>query len=722
MGEAAPFKFGVPEMPKGMSRAARNAWHRVTTELAERRVLALCDAELVCALIAARAEVYRGAGERKLQARAELAKIEAVFNNRVPFPAVDPTVVSPTPEATPTAVLPLEGFIKQVAHCRSTFASRLVPGETICMANDGQPFAWLPDSAAGIARQYAMDVTQGGIVAGQLVKLAAARYLKDLEVGHTRGFYFDPVEAENIKQWFDDYVTEWRIQPWQVFIVVNLFAWKWASGLRRFKWAWLATGRKNGKSSFLAAIGAFCLCADLCVRPEVYSAATKRDQAKIIWQDAKQLIRSSPQLRSAVKLQAHTILIEDTDAEMLALGADAHTMDGLRPQCCLVDEVHEHPSDAVTKRLQSGTLSRPQPIMFSATTAGQDRDTWCYSQHELLERYLRAAVEDNKFFDERLVFIAMCDEGDDPANEAIWIKANPNLGVSVDLDGLRSQAREFANDPQALFSFQRFHLNIWNSVISGHSLPQDKINACVGCAMPTGGPTELRKWFLNKARETGVKFCGGFDLGLSDDLAAFVIITNKFSSGVTDTGAPIEKTVLVPWFWVPGKNVREHETNWRVPLSLWIREGHIKVAGEEMVDLDIVEKDLQAICATYKVPVIGYDKWKVESLMARQHALHVSHCVAVPQLPSFLTTACRDLKMGILNGTFAHLGNPVLKWHLSNVDLEPNEKTGGCKPAKSGGDRRAKIDGVQAAVTALQQLHDQENTKFFGAYGRIYTL
>ena len=155
------------------------------------------------------------------------------------------------------------------------------------------------------------------------------------------------------------------------------------SGLRRFKWAWLATGRKNGKTSFLAAIGAFCLCADLCLRPEIYSAATKRDQAKIIGR-CQATYPHQPAVASAVKVQAHSIEIEDTELA-LALGADAHTMDGLRPQMCCVDEIHEHPSDAVTKRLQSGTLSRPQPIMLSATTAGEDRDSWAI-QHELYER------------------------------------------------------------------------------------------------------------------------------------------------------------------------------------------------------------------------------------------------------------------------------------------------------------------------------------------------
>lgn len=498
---AQPFEFGKPPRPKGLSVATRAAWNKEEAKLLAARKLAKSDTDLLLALLQARAEQYHGAGERRAAARKEVARLEKIWQARPAFP--EPIAVNATP-APPTAPT-LEAFIQSVRVARDSFTSRLVPNETVS-PDSGGPFIWPVGHAATIAREYAQQVTQGGIVAGELVKLACQRFITDLEIGHTRGFYFDPEEAANIKAFFDHYVLEWKLQPWQTFIVVNLFAFKWASGLRRFRFGWLATGRKNGKSSFLAAIGTFCLCADTgTARPEVYSAACKKDQAAIIWGDAKQLVQSSPQLREGLILKAHGIETEE-GGEFVALGADSNTLDGLRPSCSLIDEIHAHPSSAVTVRLQSGMLSRPQPIQLSATTAGEDQDGWCYAQHELQERFLRGAVEDHKFWDERFSYIAMCDAGDNPADEAVWIKANPNLGISCSLDGLRSQCREFQNDPQALFSFNRFHLNIWNSVIVGHSLPQDKINACVGCAMPAGGPMELRKKFLAAAQESRAIF------------------------------------------------------------------------------------------------------------------------------------------------------------------------------------------------------------------------
>jgi phage terminase large subunit-like protein len=704
--KAMPFEFGAPPMPKGLPRATRNAWNKLTAELLASRKLAQSDSDLLLALIQARAEQYKTAGAKKVAAAKEAKRLEEIWITRRAFaePQTCPVIES---KDAPS----LEAFIVRVKNARETFSSRLVPNETVCKSSEGI-FTWSEGHAATIARTYAQEVTQGKIIAGELVKCACRRFISELEMGKERGFYFDPEEAAVIKEFFDSYVNDWKLQPWQVFFVVNLFAWKWASGLRRFKWAWLATGRKNGKSSFLAAIGTFCMCGDLCLHPEIYSAATKQSQAAIIWKDARSVVKGSPQLREAVKVMARKLEVETTEASFEALGADAHTLDGLRPQVAILDEIHEHPSDAVTKRLQSGTLSRPQPLCLSATTAGEDRDSWCYSQHEMYERMLKGTTEDFKFSDERFVYIAMLDKDDNPADETKWVKANPNLCVSVDINGLRSQAREFANDPQSIFSFQRFHCNIWNSVVVGHSLPQDKINAAVGCPMPAGGAMELRKTFLSQAKEFNTTFFGGFDLGLSDDLAAFALVTDLFASSLTNTGAYNFKTAIVPWFWIPAQQLREHETHWRVPLSFWIREGWIKIAGEELVDLDIVAKDLKEICATYRVPMLAYDKWKSEVMFARLHEERVAQCIAVPQLPSLLTSPSRELKTGILNGTVAHLGNPVMKWMLSNVDLEPDEKHGGIKPSKSGGDHRAKIDGVQAAVTAWQQMLDPENKKY----------
>jgi phage terminase large subunit-like protein len=701
-----PFALGEPPRPKGLTRSTRNAWNKITQELLAARKLSKSDGELILQLIQARAEQYKGTGQKRADAAKEVERLEEIWKKREAFAEVPKC---PAPELKPT--LSLEAFIVDVKNVRASFQSRLVPNETVCRASSGV-FDWPEGHSATIARNYAMQVAQGDIVAGKLVQCACKRFLAELETGHERGLYFDTDEAAVIATWFSEFGL-WALQPWQTFCVVQLFAWKKPSGLRRFSRFWLSVGRKNGKSALLGMLGLFNLIADGDDRAEVYSAATKRDQARITWADAEYTIKHNMQLQEHVKTQRYVLSVVDTGSSFQYLGADAHLLDGLRPSCCLIDEIHEHRDDAVVKRLQSGTLSRPQPLLLFATTAGEDRDSWCYSQHEIFERILLGTTEEFAFSDSWLLYIAQMDEGDAPDDETKWLKANPSIGVTLTYESLRTEAAALKSDPASLFSFQRFHCNIWNSVVVGHSLPQDKIAACIGAEMPAGGAMELRKKVLAQLKEDKTLCFGGFDLGLSDDVAAFVLLTDKYKTGkLTNTGAYEYRNAVVPFFFVPSARILEHEKLWRVPLQLWIREGWVQIAGEELVDLDIVEKTIKQTCSECRCPVIGFDKWKSEIFFSKLHAQKVAHCVAVPQMPSFLTAPSRELKMSVLNGTLAHFGNPVFKWMLSNVDLEPDEKHGGIRPTKSGGDRRKKIDGVQATVSAWQQLLDPENVRY----------
>jgi phage terminase large subunit-like protein len=701
-----PFALGKPPRPKGLTFSVRRAWNSITEELLAGRKLSQSDGELLLKLIQARSTRHKGTGQAKADAAEEVKRLEEIWTKREPFPEVREC---PAEEAKPS--MALEAFLVSVQNVRDTFKTRLIPSETVCRTGSDS-FSWTEGHAATIARQYAQQVTQGDIVAGKLVRCACARFLSELETGHERGLYFDPDEAAVIATWFAEFGI-WKLQPWQTFCIVQLFAWKKPSGLRRFSRFWLSVGRKNGKSALLGMVGLFCLIADHEDRAQIFSAATKRDQSRITWADAEYTVQHVPQLRENVKAQRYILSVENSGSTFEYLGADAHLLDGLRPHCCLIDELHEHKDDAVVKRLQSGTLSRPQPLLLFATTAGEDRDSWCYSQHEIFERILLGTTEEFAFSDSWLLYIAQMDEEDSPEDETKWLKSNPSLGVTLTYESLRTEAAALASDPASVFSFRRFHCNIWNSIVLGHSLPQDKIAACVGVQMPAGGAWELRNKVLAQLKADRALCFGGFDLGLSDDLAAFVLLCDKWRTGkLTHTGAYDMKTAVVPWFFVPSQRIIEHEKNWRVPLQQWIREGFVTIAGEELIDLDIVEKTIKQVCSECRCPVIGFDKWKSEIFFSKLHAQKVANCVAVPQLPSFLTSPSRELKTAVLNGTFAHFGNPVYKWMLSNVDLEPDEKHGGIKPAKSGGDRRKKIDGVQATVTAWQVLLDPENVKY----------
>ena len=182
---------------------------------------------------------------------------------------------------------------------RAGFAARLVPGATVCRDLSG-PYDWSEGDPAAVARFYCQEVTQGEIPACDLLVRACARHLSDLENGHERGLFFDPVAARNIASWYRDFAGL-KLEPWETWIVTSLFGWKKPSGARRFQDAWVSMAKKNGKTTLASGIGLFGLICDQEKFAEVYSAATKKDQARLIYRDAVRAVHGNPDLLAAIK-------------------------------------------------------------------------------------------------------------------------------------------------------------------------------------------------------------------------------------------------------------------------------------------------------------------------------------------------------------------------------------------------------------------------------------
>jgi phage terminase large subunit-like protein len=474
---------------------------------------------------------------------------------------------------------------------------------------------------------------------------------------------------------------------WQVFFIAQIFGWKRASGLRRFREAWLSVARKNAKSWLLAGIGLFMLICDGEPHAEVYSVACKRDQAKIPHRQAIEMVLRNPELAAHCKRFVASISVEDTLSFFQPLSSDARTLDGLNVACALVDEVHEHPSRDVWDRVEGGCVGRAQPLMVAATTAGFDRQSFCYEKQEAFERLLTGVIE----ADDKLCFIAQMDEEDDYRDERLWIKSNPSLGTIVRPEALRAQIAEIEETPSKLQSFLRFHANQWVSLVAGRSLPLDRIEAC---GTP-GDPRKLREDFL--AAHANERCFGGFDLGLISDLTCFVLL---FQDG--------ERVTAVPWFWLPQDNLQQKEKLWRVPLSMWVEQGFIQLQQDDMIDVNLVEADLVQLFDTFRCKDCGFDPWNSRVLMSRMTANKVAQCTEIPQHQGYLSIPCKEFKTAVIRGTFETLRNPVLVWMMSNVRLEENDR-GGMVPEKSDGSERGKIDAVQAIVCAWQRMIDPGN-------------
>ncbi len=269
------------------------------------------------------------------------------------------------------------------------------------------------------ATAYARSVVAGETIAGGWVRKACARHLRDLEHGPARGLRFDLAAAGraiHFMQSVKHYKGEWagkplQLEPWQKFIVGSLFGWLRADGTRRFRVAYVEIPRKNGKSLLAAAIGLLLAHFDGEGGAEVYAAATKRDQAKIVWGDARAMVLASPSLKQRIGITGGqtgvgSLYRQDLNSKFQPLGADADSMDGLNVHGAIVDELHAHKTRNLWDVLQTATGARRQPLIVAITTAGFNRHSVCYEQHHYGCQLLDEVFEDDTFF----AFIATIDD------------------------------------------------------------------------------------------------------------------------------------------------------------------------------------------------------------------------------------------------------------------------------------------------------------------------
>jgi phage terminase large subunit-like protein len=304
----------------------------------------------------------------------------------------------------------------------------------------------------------------------KLVRLARQRHQRDLDEAGRRDLYFDKNAADQAVQFFKllrHSKAEWAGQhfhpaPWQEHDVIRpLFGWKRKDGTRRFRVAYLEVARKNGKSSMAAAIGNKLFLNDHEPGAEVYTAATKRDQARITHDESKAqvrgLLRDDPRLRRIIVVSRDNLAIPSMRCKYEPLGQDADTMDGLNVHGAIIDELHMHKTPDVWNVLETATAARRQPLLFGITTAGFDRTSICWHLHDYAAKVLDGTIEDDSFFG----YICGLDDGDEWTNPGVWIKANPNLDVTVKSDDLMRKFKKARESPTFENEFKRLHLNVW---------------------------------------------------------------------------------------------------------------------------------------------------------------------------------------------------------------------------------------------------------------------
>lgn len=501
-----------------------------------------------------------------------------------------------------------------------------------------------------IAKEYITEVLEGKITVCKWVKLFCERHEKDLETCKDRNLYFDEKAGARILHFFDflkHSIGEFAgkrfiLSAWQQAYLWVLFGWKKAeTGRRRFRTSYLEVSRKNGKSSLSAGVALYLLECDGEQGAQVYSAATKRDQAKLVHGEAVRMVRASKALSSRITLRADNMFDQKTNSKFEPLSSDYNSLDGLNIHGAIVDELHAHKTRDLWDVLETATGARRQPLMFGITTAGVSRESICREQHDYTEKVLEGSVEDDSFCG----VIFTLDDGDDYTDERVWIKANPNLGVSVKLDDLQRKLKKAQEMPAALNAFLRLHMNEWTQAEERWINP-DAWSLC-GERTPI---EELRN-------ETCY---AGLDLSTVNDITALVL---KFPR----TGD------VLSWFWIPEDNMTARERRDRVPFSSWVRRGYVEATPGNVIDYEYIKERLRKISQEFRgMKEIGYDPY-----MATQIAIQLEEegfpVVPVRQGWVTLSPALKELEREYLSGELRHVNNPVLRWMAANLVVEEGQ-------------------------------------------------
>lgn len=505
------------------------------------------------------------------------------------------------------------------------------------------------------ALKYARNVTAGHVPACKWVRLACQRHIDDL-ARKEWVYRFDPAKANKICAFIENLPHikgEWgsvtiKLEPWQKFILCTVFGWVGkVSGLRRFRTGYVEVPRKNAKSTLSTGIGLYMLTEDGEEGAEVYSAATTRDQARIVFAAAQEMARRTPDLGEfyGLAVNAHNINVLRTGSKFEALSSEYGTLDGLNVHCAIVDELHAHKTREVWDVIETATGSRRQPLLWGITTAGSNRSGICYEQRDYTCKLLEKIFEDETYFG----VVYTIDEGDDWASEDSWKKANPNYGVSVMPDDMHRLATKAMQMPSAVNNFLTKRLDVWVSADAGLF----DMAAWDACGDTKLKPEHFAAWDCYMA----------VDLGFVDDIAATVKLFIK--TEIVD-GEQVKHFAFFGRYYLPEETVADNRNS---QYSGWQRAARLIATDGNVTDTERIIDDIASDIGTFHVKHLCFDPYNKLSIQNPMEKRGISADVMsdYPQTVARMSPATEGLMKAVRSRTVLHDGDPVLTWALSNV-------------------------------------------------------
>lgn len=493
--------------------------------------------------------------------------------------------------------------------------------------------------------------------------------------------------VESLRLWEGEWAGQpLRLQPWQRRIIWDLFGWvRRDNGLRRFRTVYIEIPRKNGKSTFSAPIAAYMLMADLEPGAQVFSAAGSREQAAIVFKSTMTMLRAQPSLMKRIRLvpSERALYYPKTNSVYTALSSIAENKHGTNPHCVIYDELHIVKDRALYQALASGMGARRQPLFLMLTTAGFDRTSMCWEQHEYARAVLAGEIQNPEYYP----VIYAADPNGDWTTERQWAKANPNYELTVKRDYLESRVRVALEQPSEQNEVKRLQLNIWTQT-QERWLDVERWDQCLEePAAPDNWP------------EPGTECWGGLDLSSHIDLTSLCLVWKEGD------------LYRLRWrHYIPAEGLVERCKRDKAPYDAWIRDGWLRTTVGERLDLEALRIELRQLAKTYKLIELAYDPWAATHLVQQLEAEDGITPVEIRQGFRSMTAPTKELEALIMGKGVRHNGDPVARWAVSNVTVITNVNAD-IRPVKTSKQSTGRVDPVVAAVMAIGRAMLVDNTK-----------
>ena len=539
--------------------------------------------------------------------------------------------------------------------------------------------------------EYWEEIENGRIVVSDKVYRTYKKVVTDIR--NPGVYFYSPQRANHILEFAENYCRHSkgkyggqpvRLELWEKAHLATVFGFIDDDGLRKYRESLLIVGKKNGKSLLASVVGLYMLMADGEPGPEVYAVATKRDQSKIIWLEAKRMIRKSPALSMRAKTLVAEIDTDYNDGVFKPLASDSDTLDGLNVHCVLMDEIHQwKQGKALYDIMADGVSAREQPLDYITSTAGIIREDIYDQKYEEAETVINGYADPDGYKDEHFIaFIYELDSRKEWTDERCWKKANPGLGTIKNYNALKAKVEKAQKNP----------ILVKNLLCKEFNIRETSSEAWL--TFEQANNTEMFDVTELKPRY-GI---GGVDLSATTDLTAAKVIFK-----VPDD----ERVYVMSMYWLPEDLVDKRVQEDKIPYDIWIEKGYVRTCRGNKISYKDVKSWFVEVQEKYDIylNLIGYDSWSAAYFVEdMQDYFGTSTMVPVIQGKKTLSQPMKRLGADLENHLIVYNNNPVDKWCLCNtaVDVDKNDNI---QPIKTSKPRR-RIDGTAALLDAYVVLQN----------------